>query len=332
MRPTSPMLAMVPLVFLCAVPIQFFGQSDLFDSLDPLELTMVMNVKEVIKDIGDERIYHQANLLYNHGAVGDTFEIKVKTRGYMRRNPTTCQFPPLLLNFKKKAVAGTIFEGQDKVKYVTHCRPDRSSLNNLFLEYLIYRQYEILTDLSIKTRLVKMTYIDETGKKNPLDSYGIMLEHKKLMADRNGATVYEGELVHQDRCVHETLDLFTLFQFMIGNTDWSIAKPHNAYLITEASSYYPVPYDFDYCGLINATYAAPDPRLPIANVRQRYFRGFCRTEGGYESSIQIFNDRREELYDVFRDFDLLDPRLRDQSLKYFDKFYEVIKRPQKSKV
>jgi len=323
------------------------AQTGLFASNEPLELTLIMNVRDVIKDIGDERIYHPATLLYASEPTRDTFDIKVKTRGFMRRKQETCSFPPLMLNFKKKAVAGTIFEGQNKLKYVTHCRPVKDNLNNLFKEYLIYRQYEILTDMSVRTRLVKMTYIDEAGRKNPFDSYGIILEHKKQMAARNGATVYEGTLVHQDRCVNETLDLFTIFQYMIGNTDWSVSGPlsnanpqilipnkkgaHNLYLIRIDSSQltHPVPYDFDYCGLINASYAAPDPRLPITSVKQRHFRGFCRREGGYEKTIEIFNDHKEELYDVFRNFDLLDRREREASIKYFDKFYGIINGPKK---
>ena len=126
------------------------AQSGLFEEEEPLELTLVMDLKKVVKDIGDDRIYHPAVLVYNTGPAGDTFNIKIKTRGFMRRNSKTCSFPPLRMNFKKKAVAGTIFEGQNKLKYVTHCRPVMDNLNNLFKEYLIYRQYALLTDMSVK--------------------------------------------------------------------------------------------------------------------------------------------------------------------------------------
>ena len=52
-------------------------------------------------------------------ADGVEHEIKVRVRGKSRLE--FCHFPPLRLNFKKGAVAGTVFEGQDKLKLVTHC-------------------------------------------------------------------------------------------------------------------------------------------------------------------------------------------------------------------
>ena len=302
-----------------------YGQSDLFQSEEPLQLTLLMNLKEVVKDIGDERIYHPATLLYNSGPEGDTFNIKVKTRGFMRRNPRTCSFPPLMLNFKKKAVAGTIFEGQNKLKYVTHCRPFKDNLNNLFKEYLIYRQYEILTDMSVRTRLVKMNYIDETGKKNPFDSYGIILENKKKMASRIGATIYEGDFVHQDRCANQTLDLFTMFQYMIGNTDWSVNEAHNVYLFQRDSTkrIHPVPYDFDMSGLVSAPYAKPNPNIPITSVKLRFYRGVEVEREVLEEVIRHFLRKKKEIYQLWENSELLDDKYRAKALNYIDDFYKV---------
>jgi hypothetical protein len=135
---------------------------------------------------------------------------------------------------------------------------------------------------------------------------------------------------NQDRCNREALDLFTLFQFMIGNCDWWMAKPgvHNAKLIfRDAQPVIPVPYDFDCCGSINTSYAAPPEEIPIKSVRERYFRGYCRLQGTYENSVAIFNENKQEIYDVYRNFEILSDKKIASILKYYDGFYKTVNDP-----
>src|SRR5438477_9110718 len=69
-----------------------------------------------------------------------------------------------------------------------------------------------------------------------------------------------------------------VFQYMIGNTDFAVTALHNIVLIQDSVGVvYPVPYDFDWSGVISTPYAFPDSRLPIRTVRQRLWRGTCRT-------------------------------------------------------
>ncbi len=53
----------------------------------------------------------------------------------------------------------------------------------------------------------------------------------------------------------------------------------------------PVPYDFDLSGVISTPYARPNTSLPIKNVRERYYKGCCRTLDSYEPLIDHFNER-----------------------------------------
>ena len=117
---------------------------------------------------------------------------------------------------------------------------------------------------------------------------------------------------------------------MIGNVDWWMAKPvvHNVKLIyMEGKPVIPVPYDFDYCGSINAKYATPPEELPMASVRERYFRGYCRIPGTYENIVALFNEKQEEIYDVYRNFELLDEKTKNVILKYYDGFYKIVNDP-----
>ena len=46
-------------------------------------------------------------------------DLEIRTRGHFRHK--TCDYPPLLLNLKKKQTDGTIFDKQNKLKLVIHC-------------------------------------------------------------------------------------------------------------------------------------------------------------------------------------------------------------------
>jgi hypothetical protein len=60
---------------------------------------------------------------------------------------------------------------------------------------------------------------------------------------------------------------------MIGNTDWWIHRRHNVDLVELADgSLVPIPFDFDYAGIINTPYAIPSPSMPIKSVEDRFSR------------------------------------------------------------
>ncbi|NIP93601.1 MAG: hypothetical protein GWN18_19895, partial [Thermoplasmata archaeon] len=71
----------------------------------------------------------------------------------------TCEFPPLRLNFKKGQLDETLFDGQDKVKLVTHCRNGDRYEQNVVKEYLVYRLYNVLTPLGFQVRMAHITYV-----------------------------------------------------------------------------------------------------------------------------------------------------------------------------
>jgi len=288
-------------------------------------------MKTVKHDDSDDPQYSPGKLILHNDSLNDTnFDIKVKARGYSRRIFDFCSFPPVKLNFKKKQVAGTVFEGQDKLKLVAYCKDLDLFQDYVLQEYLIYKVYNCLTPYSFKVRLAEITYKDLNDKSREVTRYGFLIENNDLMAERNGGVIAEVMMSNHDRCERNTLDLFTVFQYMIGNADWWIARPsvHNVKLVfVEGKPIVPVPYDFDYCGAVNAIYAVPPERLSIENVRERYFMGYCRFPGTYERTIATFVDKKEDIYDVYRNFDLLNEKKKKIILKYYDNFYKEISNP-----
>ena len=82
---------------------------------------------------------------------------------------------------------------------------------------------------------------------------------------------------------------------MIGNTDWSIARERNIVLLSLDERQIPVPYDFDMSGLVNAGYAGPAPGLPIDDVRERHFLGYCQPGTDWDGLFAEFAARRQAI-------------------------------------
>ncbi|MCK5104950.1 MAG: hypothetical protein KAR17_19140, partial [Cyclobacteriaceae bacterium] len=208
--------------------------SPLFESEEPLKFTIIIDIKTIKNDDSDDPQYSDGQLILHDESSKDiNFDIKVRARGYSRRVYDFCSFPPLKLNFKKKKVKGTVFEGQDKLKLVSYCKDMAMNQDWVLEEYLIYKAYNFLTPFSFKVRLAEITYKDVNDKSREVTRYGFLIEDDDLLAERNGGKITEILMPNHDRCERKTLDIFTIFQFMIGNVDWWIVRPkiHNVKLV-----------------------------------------------------------------------------------------------------
>ena len=307
----------------------------LFGSHDILELTIEGPLKSVFKERSQESKEYPAVISYVD-ASGEVVrvDLDLSTRGRRRLDRRICRFPPLRLDFPKSQVMETIFAGQDKVKLVTHCRDDRDEYEQYVLqEYLVYRAFNILSDLSFRVRLARITYVDLEESRDPLTNYAFLIEQKDRMAERNGWEVLEIPVIDPVYFDPDQLRLVEVFQFMIGNTDWSAFRApsgepeccHNAKAVgTMAGPVFSVPYDFDQSGVVSTRYASPDERLELRNVRQRLYRGMCWPREEFAETVATFNDRREAIYALYRGQADLDPDRLERMLEYYDSCYEVI--------
>ncbi|MEM6344564.1 MAG: hypothetical protein AAF927_11815 [Bacteroidota bacterium] len=300
--------------------------STLFLEDDIIHVRLKADFKAILDDRGEERAYHQATISWNDslGHQGE-LPLRVKVRGNFRRSKANCAFPPLRLNFDD-GVEGTLFEGQNKLKLVTHCQSGASYQQFILQEYLMYKIYNELTDYSFRVRLLKVIYEDESGRLKPTVRYGFLIEDEDAVAARNGAKSFEGEGVHPNETNKEIEVLLSMYEFMIGNTDWSIPGMHNIKLIRTNPAEPPiaVPYDFDWCGIIATPYAKPNPSLGIESVRIRLYRGFCATDEQWAASIARFNEKKAEIYSLYNDCPDLKGKTRKRAINYLDDFYEII--------
>lgn len=266
-----------------------------------------------------------------------TLDLRLRARGRYRRQATTCDLPPIRLNFKKKQVEGTLFAGQDKLKLVTHCQQNRNRYEQYVLkEYLAYRILNTVTDHSFRARLLRIEYVD-TDREGKTDTrYGFVIEDDELLAERVGMTVLKVPNIKYGQVDETQGALVAVFEYLIGNTDFSMyagAKDddccHNVVLLDkETHGYLPVPYDFDFSGLVNASYASPNPKLPIKRVTRRLYRGMCEHNGQLDAAVNLFREKETAIRELVGSIENLDDGMRDQALRFIERYFQDTATPE----
>jgi hypothetical protein len=329
---TRHLPAMLAAALLTGGTSSLAGQSQLFDGPGTaLELRIASDFKGLMAERDSLQLASfPGRITYTDGD-GRTVPVdaQLKLRGHWRRQKNNCDFAPIKVDFTKEATAGTIFENQGDLKLVVHCRKGGHGQQWVLREYLVYRLYNILTPLSLRTRLIRAWYVDTTGRSDSLSGHAFFLENARRAADRNGARILEAQGAKWDDLDPEQGALLSAFEYFIGGSDWSLPMLHNIMLFkqTETGVVWPVAYDFDWTGIVDAAYAFPDARLPIKSVRQRIYRGVCRTPEEWAPLIARFQGAKPALYAVYDSIGDLDPKYVLQTRKYLDQFFEVIGSP-----
>ena len=300
----------------------------LFTSDETLNIKIYFDdLKALRRDVSDDNINHHALLAVEEEDGNELiFDIKVKTRGNFRKSPANCNFPPLRLNFDRDQLDGTVFEGQNKLKLVTHCNTNNKEFEQYVLqEYLAYRLYNILTEKSFRVRLAKITYIDQADRQKSIVKYGFFIEDTDDMAGRNGCRKVNLQNIPLDYTDYFYQTLVAVYQYMIGNTDWSTIYTHNIRLIMEKPDLrpVPVPYDFDWCGMVNPVYAVPSYKLGIKTVEDRLFRGYERPIDDFKRVFEYIESRKDEIYGLYMDSPLSEVQ-KNRSISYLDEFFTII--------
>lgn len=321
------------IVFFCIIWMPLAGNTTagLFDSDSLLELELIYNINKFKKDRGLKRDFHPAKLSYTTpDGKQVTLDVEIKVRGKLRRQMLNCVVPPFRIKFDKTKTNDTLFQDQDKLKLVSHCKNKPKYFEHYYLiEYLIYKTYNILTDFSFRVRLVKLTYTDSENKEEPFTKFSFFIEDAREMAKRNNGKAVEVKSIELNQANFDISTLASVFQYMIGNTDWSIRSGHNMQLVKSGDDlqYFPVPFDFDMAGLIDAHYARPYTELPIKSVRERLFQGYCKSEPQFYRTFSIFHKHKEEIISLYRDFPYLPDKLKKRCITYLNAFYQIISSP-----
>lgn len=257
--------------------------------------------------------------------------IFLEIRGHFRRD--YCYMPPLRVIFGSKKDPG--IKSLGTLKLVDQCTTSESGQQNLLKEYLIYKIYNLITDMSFRLRLLHLIISDSAGRKKPIDEYGYLMEDIKDLAKRNKCKEYKNTKEDPRLTNSRQMAIVAIFEYMIGNTDWGVYSSHNTRLIRSKEDTlqapYVVPYDFDFSGFVNTDYSIPDEKLQIANVRERLYRGFPKPLQEITEVTAIFQKEKDAIYQMIDQFDLLNSKTKKDLKNYLNGFFETIKSPEEVK-
>jgi hypothetical protein len=300
----------------------------LFRSAEPIVFTLAADFKSLNKDRNPEskKLFPGELKVPGEGGKEVTIPVQLSARGHLRRNPRTCDFVPIRIEFPKDGRAGTVFARQEALKLVVQCVKGGNYEQYILKEYLNYRLFNVITPRSFRARLARVNYVEKATGQSTGTRQAMFIEDDGDVAKR-----MEGRIAALPRLkfndVHsDSLMPAMIFNYMIGNTDFSIYANHNVKLVLRPDkSIHPVPYDFDISGMVHPPYAAPDPNLGITSVRDRLYRGPCRPHEQVDPYIANFVAKKDQLFAIPATIPGLDKDSQKGVKDYLDDFYSSIK-------
>ena len=304
------------------------SQEQLFESSYLLPVKLKYSRKQLRKETSDS-VYMASQLSYKLKKNDwKTINIKIRARGNFRRK--TCYFLPLKLKISKTNAKETIFEGQKTLKAVLPCLNEYSRDDNVIKEYIIYKMYEKVTPYYFNTRLLDIEYDDVRNKKVKTHQLkGFFIEDDSKAAKRLNGKIIKRIFMPQS---FDDLSAIrnAMFQYMVGNTDFSATNSHNSKVIYVDKKVVPISYDFDMAGFVNTSYSlvAKTKRgeLPIENVTERYYMGYKRDYKLFEQIRVEFLNNKTVILKVIDEHKLYfdSKRSYDVAKAYINNFFKTI--------
>jgi hypothetical protein len=303
------------------------SQKKLFDSDEVMNITLKGNLRDLLNDnTATNKKFPLTFSCFNADSSEIQIPVQIRPRGHFRRMKENCSYPPLLIEFAKDgAHLNSVFKEQRKLKLVMPCQGDEYVIR----EWLVYKLYNLITPESFRVRLVKVKLEDNKNRRTTNPFYGILLEEEMQMAKRNNAIAIEKKIQPQQLQVSEFLSL-CVFQYLIGNTDWSVQYQQNIKLIANDPMAIPVavPYDFDHAGIVNAPYANPAEELLMKSIRERRYRGYCINDlNVFEEIISKYNLLKNDIYKLYTSCIFINAKYIKTTTQYLDDFFATINNP-----
>jgi hypothetical protein len=297
---------------------------DLFEIEEPLTMTLKFNVKELKKTQWKEEYLPGAMTCHVREGFEVQHDVRIKARGEIRKR--ICSAPMFWINIRHAGIEAEYLSDVIKMKMVIRCKASNTYKNYVLREYLVYKMWNLLSPYSFNTRLVKLKIIDTGRKDKESEDWAFLIEPEAKMAERNNCMPIKNDRLSIKTVNQEWMDRVAFFSYMIAQMDFSVTGRHNLKIVTSkeysSTGFIPIPYDFDYCGFVDAEYAVPDENLGIESVRERYFLGPCRNEDRYRKVMDWLASYRDEISDLILNFEYIDESEKKFLLNYIEDYYE----------
>ncbi|MBM4194403.1 MAG: hypothetical protein FJ202_08510 [Gemmatimonadetes bacterium] len=301
----------------------------LFRSEAPVEVTFTTSLRSLVRERDSLKLNpHGAVMTYKDSAGAEVnVPVTLRARGHFRRQQRNCDFPPIRWDARTRDVNNTLFQGLQRLKITTSCKPGNADYEQYILaEYAAYKAYQLVSPLHFRTRLARITYKDSAKATPDVTSWAFFIEDDDEMARDNKLKIFEQTGALFDDVDQKQLMISMLFSYMVGNTDASIAGLHNIVLMRDSTSQalYPVAYDFDWSGLVNPRYAFPDARLRIKRVTERLHRGPCKPVEEWKPVFALFQAQRAKIDAIYDNIPGIAPNRVKSSREFLNDFWNTI--------
>ena len=298
--------------------ISFF---DLLSEDELIEVRLTTDLKKLVRN-KMETGYQDGDFHFLSGPLaGTSYAVKIRPRGNMRKQ--VCYYPPIKIKFSKES--GLRFR---KIKWVNVCRDNRKMEQLLLKEFLIYKLYQQLTDYAYEVRLFKVSYHKASDQDPLMEHYAFALEPEKELNHRTGTKSVKPTLIRPRILERRSYIITTLFEYLIGNMDWSVTNKHNVSFAVnrELQEIHVIPYDFDYSGTVNAGYAVPPKHINVDKVTNRHNMAHCMTEEELYWGLDYFNGHKEQILTIIQDFPFLDQKEQKTMHGYIESGFKQLSR------
>ena len=292
---------------------------------------LTLDWKEIVKT-KNEKAYQRAKALLVTGSADSiSLPVQVKARGNIRLE--ICNYPPLKLKFKKSNLAKYNLSGLNEMDIVYPCKSGDLYEQYVLKEYLAYKLWELVSPYAFHTQLIRFHYLNEDGTEEQDVAYAFLVENTEETAHRLKGKRIETTMISSKAMEPSSTLNMALFQFMIGNTDWNILNRHNLDFLALPghSLLVPVPYDFDYSGLVGTPYAVPFESLKLSSVSIRYYQGDCYPAEEVNEHLAIFREQKENILSSPYRIQGLNEKSVNQTINFLEQFFDIIESPQKMK-
>jgi hypothetical protein len=302
--------------------------TDIFQGIKPLELSIRANFDSIYADayIGEKN--RAADLFWTcPSGIPVKQGITLSVRGNFRMKPVNCDFPPLRITFEKSDTIRLLFRKNQQIKLITHCQTDSANYEHFVLEeYLMYRMYQVVSDYAFRARLLHLDYINTGNSNDTITRYAFAVESPGTMANRYQARRIRSNNIDLKKIDQQYYQRLCFFQYMIMNNDWAAEIGHNMELLQSDSIplLIPVPFDFDWAGIIGIPYIIPSLKGRSALKPERIFKGEYHRRKEVKATLLYFNLKKGELYALVSGFNLLDEASRLKLIRNMDTFYAVL--------
>ncbi|MCB0657472.1 MAG: hypothetical protein KDC57_15105 [Saprospiraceae bacterium] len=303
---------------LSAQKLNFF-QYMVEQGIDTLEITMR---SEIILEQKFVDTLSRGDIQWRSNHQLNSVNAKFSLRGKYRRR--ICSFPPIKLDLDKDGLEDLGLKKHDEYKLVTHCSDHPEQETYVRKEFLAYKIQQILLPYAYEVHYLTAVYRDSTGN---IIATGpaILIENDKDLEDRldlKEMNAYDNGIPVDSSAIQAN----ALFQMLIANDDYDVLAGRNCKLFASPDFTYPVSYDFDFSGFVNADYARVNPNVVMHRLQDHLYLGPSFNEKDWKKLTATWLAKQEQIEQLLDDETILPKRESNALRRYVKDFMRELKK------